>query len=381
MGEQSMKISQAVQDLLSKGLIYYEHGEQPGRLFLVMSSHAGEKEIEVFLKQSKQIQVFADHDAWEEGIRPGNDLHQRGDVVACELTTQGIQAVFEALNRWELYKCHGWDRLVLRAFPRGDLFVKTTPESVIFEMLALLDQRQKFVFISEIESPWSDAASREEYLGKHHLSCVREREVKQSRILNHKLIANTGKIEAPLKCGELEVHSFYSPLDRQYHWAFATKNFGQGKEPPLVRIESECLTGHMLGSLLCDCGQQLEQGLLKIQESGHGALLYLRQEGRGIGLLNKLKAYKLQQEDKLDTVDANLAIGEPEDARDYLIGALMLKHFKVEQLRLLTNNPAKVKGLEQYGLKIIERVAHVIPPSKHNEFYLSTKKDRMGHLI
>jgi GTP cyclohydrolase II len=376
-----MKISQDVQSLISKGLIYYEHGDQPGRLFLVMSSHAGEAEIEIFLKQSKQIQIFADHNAWEDGVRPGNDLHQRGDVLSCELNVKGIQAVFKALNSWELYKCEGWNRLVLRAFPRGDLFVKTTPESVIFEMLALLDQRQKFVFISEVEAPWGDAAGQAEYLNTYGLASVQEREIKKARILNHKLIANTGMIEAPLKCGDLEVHSFYSPLDRQYHWAFTTKNFGQENTPPLVRIESECLTGHMLGSLLCDCGQQLEQGLMKIRESGHGALLYLRQEGRGIGLLNKLKAYKLQQEDQLDTVDANLAIGEPEDARDYLIGALMLRHFKVEKLHLLTNNPAKVKGLEQYGLEITERVAHVIPPSKHNEFYLSTKKERMGHLI
>lgn len=376
-----MKMSEKVQDLLTKGLIYYEHGQDDKRLFLVMSSQAGENEIATFLEQAKQIQIFADHDAWEEGIRPGNDLHQRGDVVSCELSVEGIQTVFKALDKWELYQCEGWNRLVLRAFPRGDLFVKTTPESVIFEMLALLNQRQKFVFISEIETPWKDSSERTTYLKKLGLSFVEEDEVKKARILNHKLIANTGKIEAPLKCGDLEVHSFYSPLDRQYHWAFTTKNFGQVKEPPLVRIESECLTGHMLGSLLCDCGQQLEQGLKKIKEAGHGALLYLRQEGRGIGLLNKLKAYKLQQEDKLDTVDANLAIGEPEDARDYLIGALMLKHFKIDKLKLLTNNPAKVKGLEMYGLEIVERVAHVIPPSKHNEFYLSTKKERMGHLI
>jgi 3,4-dihydroxy 2-butanone 4-phosphate synthase/GTP cyclohydrolase II len=125
----------------------------------------------------------------------------------------------------------------------------------------------------------------------------------------------------------------------------------------------------------------LELGLEKVQEHGYGALIYLRQEGRGIGLVNKLKAYRLQQEEKMDTVDANLAIGAPEDARDYLIGALMLKHFGISKIKLLTNNPAKVAGLEKHGIEVVERVSHVIPPSEHNARYLSTKKQRLGHLI
>ena len=376
-----MNIIKSIQNLTDKGLIYYEHGKKTKRLFIVMSAHASGKDIQFFLDQAKQIQVFADHDAWSEGVRPGNDLHQRGDVVACEFSVDGIKNVFNYLNSWELYKCEGWDRLILRAFPRGDIFTKPTPEALILESIALLEQRQKFVFVSEINVPWNDSENKQAYLEKTGLSCIAEKEVHLARILNHKLIANTGKIEVPLKCGDLDVHSFYSPLDRQYHWAFTTKKFGENSEPPLVRIESECLTGHMLGSLLCDCGAQLEQGLEKVEESGNGALLYLRQEGRGIGLLSKLRAYKLQQEKKLDTVDANLAIGEPEDARDYLIGALMLRHFNIDKLKLMTNNPAKVDGLVKYGLEICERVSHVIPPSKHNEFYLSTKKERMGHMI
>ena len=121
--------------------------------------------------------------------------------------------------------------------------------------------------------------------------------------------------------------------------------------------------------------------LEKVQESGLGALIYLRQEGRGIGLVKKLKAYRLQQQEAMDTVDANLAIGEPEDARDYLIGALILKSFGIKKVRLVTNNPSKVSGLEKYGIEVTERVPHVIPPSEHNAKYLHTKKQRMGHLI
>jgi len=374
-----MKALNAISSLTKKGLVLYEHTST--RLFMLMGAQAQDLEIELFLKHSKHIQVFADHNAYTGGYRPGNELHQRGDVISGDLTIKGFKTMFKALDAWELYRLEGWNRLVIRAFPRGDLFVKASPEALIFESFSYLEQRQKFVFVSEIESPWTSDDEKNAFLKKHQIDAFNQTEVIQARIFNHRLIANTGMIEAPLKCGTLKVHSFYSPLDRQYHWAFTTDNFGQSLEIPLVRIESECLTGHMLGSLLCDCGRQLELGLKKIQQSGHGALLYLRQEGRGIGLLKKLRAYKLQQEEHLDTVDANLAIGEPEDARDYLIGALMLRHFKINKLKLLTNNPEKVRGLEKYGLDIVERMAHVIPPSKHNMTYLSTKKERMGHLI
>lgn len=371
----------SISNLAKKGLVLYEHTQNPSRFFLVLGAHADDAEINIFIQNSKHIQIFADRDAWTGNLRPGNELHQRGEVIVGDLSTKGIKDMFKALDSWELYKLEGWNRMALRAFPRGDLFVKPSPESYIFEALSHLDSRQKFVFVSEINVPWTNETEKENFLNEHQLAYLTQPEIIKARISNTKLIANTGQIEAPLKCGDLSVHSFYSPLDRQYHWAFTTKGFGESSEPPLVRIESECLTGHMLGSLLCDCGHQLEQGLQKVKESGNGALLYLRQEGRGIGLLSKIRAYKLQQEEKLDTVDANLAIGEPEDARDYLIGALMLKHFKVNDVKLMTNNPAKVVGLEKYGLNISERVSHVIPPSKHNEFYLSTKKERMGHII
>ena len=202
-----------------------------------------------------------------------------------------------------------------------------------------------------------------------------------SRIDHPMLISHTGCISTELKAGPFELHSFYAATDRSYHWAFATEGLRDRQEPPLIRIESECLTGHVLGSQLCDCGEQMEQGLAKVQTSGHGALIYLRQEGRGIGLVNKLKAYRLQQRESLDTVDANLAIGVPEDARDYLVGALVLAHFGIRKVRLLTNNPAKVDGLTRYGIEVVERVPHIIEPSQHNARYLDTKKTRMGHMI
>jgi GTP cyclohydrolase II len=153
-----------------------------------------------------------------------------------------------------------------------------------------------------------------------------------------------------------------------------------GEAPPLVRLHSECLTGDVLGSLRCDCGQQLAAALALIARAPSGVLLYLPQEGRGIGLANKIRAYALQDRG-LDTVDANLALGLPVDRREYASAAHILRHVGLRQVRLLTNNPLKSAALEQHGVQIVERVPLTIPPNAVNHHYLRTKADRMGHLL
>jgi len=153
------------------------------------------------------------------------------------------------------------------------------------------------------------------------------------------------------------------------------------EEPVLVRVHSECLTGDIFGSLLCDCGSQLAKALRMIEERGRGILLYMRQEGRGIGLENKLKAYHLQQAKGLDTVEANRALGLAADMRDYGIGAQILSDLGVTRMELLTNNPKKFHALAGYGLEIVKRIPIVVPPTEKNVKYMKTKKEKMGHLL
>jgi GTP cyclohydrolase II len=171
--------------------------------------------------------------------------------------------------------------------------------------------------------------------------------------------------------------SFRNPATGEDHVALVVGAFGG--EPPLVRLHSECLTGDVFGSLKCDCGPQLKQALALIGAAGGGVLLYLRQEGRGIGLANKLRAYQLQDRG-LDTVDANRRLGFADDERDYGMAAAMLRGLGIDRLRLLTNNPAKVAGLEAEGISVVERVAHHMPTNPHNADYIATKQGRSGHL-
>jgi 3,4-dihydroxy 2-butanone 4-phosphate synthase/GTP cyclohydrolase II len=199
------------------------------------------------------------------------------------------------------------------------------------------------------------------------------------RIKTDSLIEEIVRVDMPTKYGDFRLVAFREKNSSNEHLALL-KGEWQKDEPILVRVHSSCFTGDILGSLRCDCGEQLHKAMQMVEREGKGAILYMNQEGRGIGLLNKLKAYRLQEEG-LDTVEANLHLGFQMDQRDYGIGAQMLRHLGINKLRLMSNNPKKRVGLVGYGLEIMENVPIEVVPNPHNEKYLQTKRDKLGHEI
>lgn len=199
------------------------------------------------------------------------------------------------------------------------------------------------------------------------------------RLKNESLISREIGVEMPTEWGNFQMIAFRQKDNDQLHLALM-KGSWEKDEPVLVRVHSSCVTGDIFGSCRCDCGSQLHAAMQMVEKEGKGVIVYMNQEGRGIGLLNKLKAYKLQEQGK-DTVEANLELGFKADQRDYGVGAQILRDLGITQLRLISNNPRKRAGLIGYGLEIVENVPIEIPPNPHNEFYLSTKRDKLGHTI
>ena len=217
------------------------------------------------------------------------------------------------------------------------------------------------------------------FADEHGLKMTSVAEVVAYRRRHEKLIALEREIQLPTEAGEFRLRLYSSKTDSSDHLALVCGEPEEGKLP-LVRVHSECMTGDVFHSLRCDCGVQLKTAMQEIQAYGYGAVVYARQEGRGIGLAMKLHAYELQEQG-LDTVEANEKLGFEADLRDYCVAAQILRDLNMDRIKLLTNNPAKVSGLEMYDVEVSERVSLVLPTQKHNDFYMSTKRDKMGHII
>ncbi len=269
----------------------------------------------------------------------------------------------------------------LRAMPGGVLQRSGQTEAAVD--LARLSGLQPAGVICEIMNEDGSMARVPQlaaFCRRHDLKMITVKGLIQYRMQHERQVRKMADAKLPTSYGGFRIHAYESLIDGEHHVALTLGEIGPD-EPVLVRVHSQCLTGDIFGSSRCDCGEQLHTALELIGREGRGVLLYLRQEGRGIGLLHKIMAYKLQDEENKDTVEANEALGFKADQRDYGIGAQILHELGVRRMRLLTNNPRKFVGLEGYGLEIVERLPIEIPASDANRRYLRTKREKLGHIL
>ena len=393
------KVIKAIEDIKSGRMVIvvdHEDRENEGD-FIISAEKATADDINFMMKYGRGLicTSISSQRAKELNLNPmvdNNTEHQKTNFTVSVDAKDGITTGISAQDRWRtlqvlLDKDSYPDDLVRpgHMFPLiakdGGVLQRAghTEASVDLCKLANLSPAALIVEIVDEDGSMARGEKLVEIAKEYDLSIISVQDLISYKVDKEKLVEELTEIDLPTMHGDFSLRLFEDKVNGDHHLAI-TKGAWNKNEEVLVRVHSQCLTGDILRSLRCDCGEQLDAALDKINNAGKGLVVYLRQEGRGIGLKNKILAYKLQEEG-YDTVQANEKLGFPADLREYGIGAQIIKECGIRKMKLMTNNPKKIIGLEGYGLEIVSRENLDIEPNKNNEKYLKTKKDKLGHLI
>ncbi|HEY5562277.1 MAG TPA: GTP cyclohydrolase II [Clostridiaceae bacterium] len=386
------KIEDALKDIKAgKMVIAVDDDNLEGNGFLVMSSNFAEKEkINFMMKYGGGfITLVLEEDAMQKLDLPISAENKSGYIASLDFVenTTGISAQERALTIkkviGESFDRHNFifpGHVFLYKGAKGGVLKKASFIELALDLSELAEQTPSGI-LSQILTEDGSVAKLPDLISfgaEHNLKIISIEDLIAYRRERECYVTQEAEANLPTEFGHFKMVGFVNRLNGEHHIALVKGEISEEDEV-LIRVHSECLTGDAFHSLKCDCGQQLTAALMAIEKEGKGILLYLRQEGRGIGLINKIKAYKLQEEG-MDTEEANLALGFPSDMRDYGIGAQILSELNVKKVRLMTNNPKKIVGLRGHGIEIIARVPIIMDTNPYNERYFSTKKEKMGHL-